>query len=98
MIPNPRYLPNKKNNFNPPICDDERKKLVPVGCGNCIECRKKKQREWQVRLGQELKYDKTGQFVTLTFSEEALRKIEEQCKSKEANEVAGWAIRKFLER
>lgn len=98
MILNPKYLPNKKNGFNPPRCDDERKRYVPIGCGNCIECRKKTQREWQVRLMNEMKYDKTGQFITLTFSEEGLKKVEEQAESKEANIVAGVAVRKFLER
>ena len=39
MIKNPKYLPNKKNNNNPPEITDERVKWVPVGCGNCMECR-----------------------------------------------------------
>ena len=39
MIKNPKYLPNKKNNNNPPEITDERVKYVPIGCGNCIECR-----------------------------------------------------------
>ena len=42
MIKNPTYLPNKKNNNNPPEITDERVKWVPVGCGNCMECRKQK--------------------------------------------------------
>ena len=42
MIKNPKYLPNKKNNNNPPEITDERVKYVPVGCGNCMECRKQK--------------------------------------------------------
>ena len=50
MIKNPKYLPNKKNNNNPPEITDERVKWVPVGCGNCMECRKQKKREWQIRI------------------------------------------------
>ena len=46
-IKNPKYLPNKKNNNNPPEITDERVKYVPVGCGNCMECRKQKKREWE---------------------------------------------------
>lgn len=97
-IRNPRYRANKKNNYSPPMCDDKRKLFVSVGCGNCIECRKKKQREWQVRLGEEIKHDKTGKFITLTFSEEELTKLEADAKTEEANLVAGLAIRRFLER
>lgn len=108
MVLNPRYLPSKKNNYNPPICDDERKRYIPVACGNCIECRKKKQREWRVRMLEEIKHDKTGQFITLTFSEEHLEMIEKgigldgkktnEDETKEANTVATRAVRKFLER
>ena len=36
MIKNPKYLPNKKNNNNPPEITDERVKWVPVGCGKRI--------------------------------------------------------------
>lgn len=44
---------------------------------------------------EESKTDKTGQFVTLTFSEEALRKVEEQAGTNEANTVAKTAVRLF---
>lgn len=98
LILNPKYKPSKKNNYNPPKCDDERKKYIPVPCGNCIECRKKKQREWRVRMLEEIKHDNTGKFITLTFNEEKLNKIEKEAESKEANKVATLAIRRFLER
>ena len=55
LIKNKRYLPNKKNGGLVPRCDDDRKLLVPIGCGKCIECAKKKQREWQVRLLEDIK-------------------------------------------
>lgn len=97
-ILNPKYKPNKKNGGKPPVLKDERVKWIPVGCGNCIECRKKKQREWKVRIQEECRHDKTGQFVTMTFSEEALEKAQIQANSIEANEVATKAIRMFLER
>lgn len=97
MVKNPKYLPNKQNKGIAPICDDERKKYVPVKCGNCIECRKQKQREWQIRLSNEIKHDKTGKFVTLTFSEEALNKLQGN-NLMEANELAKKAVRFFLER
>ena len=44
LIKNPKYRPNKKNNYKAPICEDERVLYVPVGCGNCIECRNQKKR------------------------------------------------------
>lgn len=97
-IRNPRYRANKSNNYTPPACDDKRKLYVSIGCGNCIECRKQKQREWQVRLAEEIKHNHTGKFITLTFSEEELTKLEKETKENEANIVAGIAIRRFLER
>ena len=52
---NPKYKPNKKNNGKPPICRDRRLFYIPIKCGCCIECRKEKQREWRVRLEEELR-------------------------------------------
>lgn len=103
LIDNKKYIPNEKNGGNVPIVKDARTLKVPVGCGNCIECRKKKSREWQVRLNEEIRVNKNAHFVTLTFSEPALyywqHKID---KSKlyhklEENETATIAIRNFLE-
>ena len=41
-IENPKYKPNKKNNYNPPVCEDRRLFYVPVKCGKCIECKQQK--------------------------------------------------------
>ena len=41
---------NKKNGGQVPPVSDSRVLLVPVGCGKCIECRKQKSRNWQIRL------------------------------------------------
>lgn len=98
MVKNPKYKPNKKNGGKAPICTDERVLYIPVGCGNCIECRKKKQREWKVRMMEEIKHDHTGKFVTLTFNEESIKKLEIESGTKEANAVATKAVRWFLER
>lgn len=80
--------------------DDYRKLYVPIGCGNCIECRKQKAREWQVRLSEELKMWKYKYFVTLTFSPESLRELceEDNLLYDNVNSVASKAIRRFLER
>ena len=98
MIKNPKYLLNKKNNNNPPEITDERVKWVPVGCGNCMECRKQKKREWQIRMNEEIKHDRTGKFITLTFSNEELDKLIQETGIKESNAVATIAVRRFLER
>ena len=103
LIKNRRYTVTKKNGGKIPPVFDERTLYVPIGCGKCIECMKQKKRNWQVRLLEEIKHDKTGKFVTLTFSEEAL-----ECLSKDVviknmdsiieNEMATLAVRRFLER
>ena len=43
LIKNKKYLPNKKNNWNPPKCEDYRVLYVTAACGKCLECRKQKQ-------------------------------------------------------
>ena len=93
----PKLIPNKKNGGNVPESTDERVLYVPVGCGNCIECKRQKKREWQVRLQEELKQNK-GLFVTLTFSEEKLDELCQEIKVQESNAVATLAVRRFLER
>lgn len=75
LIFNPKYKENKKNGGQVPAVSDVRTLYVPVGCGNCIECRKQKARAWQVRLLEDLKEHKNGKFITLTFSNESIRKL-----------------------
>ncbi len=98
LIKNPKYKPNAKNGGNVPIPTDERVLYVPVGCGKCMECKKQKAREWQVRLNEEIKHDHTAKFVTLTFSEDTLKELCEELEMKESNYIAKVAVRRFLER
>lgn len=113
LIDNPKYRKNKKNGGKiPPLPlrngkPDERVKLVPVGCGKCLECRKKKARNWAVRLQEEIRHSKNGKFVTLTFSNEALNELEEAVKRKSMNKIEGYDLdnavatlgtRRYLER
>lgn len=104
LIQNPKYKPNKKNGGNVPKWTDPRVNMVPIGCGNCIECRKQKAREWQVRLNEEIKIDRSGVMVTLTFTEHDLIQLTKDVfeeltpKSILENEVARLATRRFLER
>lgn len=76
LIKNRKYKPNKKNGGIVPQVPDERVLYVPVGCGKCMECLKQKARQWQVRLQEEIREDNSGQFVTLSFSEESLVELE----------------------
>lgn len=97
---NPKYKPNKKNNGRPPICKDKRLLYIPFKCGKCYECRKQKQREWRVRLEEELKENK-GYFITLTISNESMEKLEKDTGLKweeNPNDIAIRAMRLFLER
>lgn len=75
IIQNPKYKPNKKNGGHVPPVLDERVKLVPIKCGNCIECRKQKAREWQVRLTEDIKTNNNGRFITLTFNTKSLKEL-----------------------
>lgn len=102
IILNRKYLPNKKNGGKPPPLLDERTKYVPIGCQQCVECRKQKSREWQVRLLEDIKTHTNGKFITFTFSNESIKKISENIETLEGyerdNEIATWAMRHFLER
>lgn len=102
LIRNPKYKENGKNRGNIPPIIDSRVLAVPVGCGRCMECRQKKGREWTVRLQEEIKTAKFGKFVTLTFSNENIRKLAGECKGIEGyeldNAIATLATRRFLER
>ena len=96
-ILNPKYKGNKKNNYNPPACKDRRLLYVPVKCGRCMECRQQKQREWIVRLAEEIRKDPNAQFITLTLENKAFYELRESKEEKE-NDICTRAIRRFLER
>lgn len=107
LIVNPKYRPNKKNKGVVPKMNDPRVQYVPIGCGSCQECMKKKARDWTVRLEEELKYQYLigvkGYFVTLTFSEESLVELEEELREDGCtlegydleNEIAKKAVRRW---
>ena len=89
---NQKYIPNKKNGGVPPPLIDMRKQFVPIGCGNCWECRKRKRNDWTVRLTEEIKNDGNNwTFVTLTFNNQRLEyhrnKIIESLIDKETGEL-----------
>ena len=101
IIKNPKYKANQKNGGVIPAVTDVRTLYVPIGCQNCMECRKQKARAWQVRLLEDIKDNRNGKFVTLTFSDESFAKIAEEFELtgyELDNEVATRAVRLFLER
>lgn len=102
IIQNRKYIANKKNGGNVPQAKDKRVLYVPVGCGNCMECRKQKARQWQVRLQEDIRVNKNGKFITLTFNEESIEEIRKSIEGIEGydldNEIATVALRRFLER
>lgn len=98
LIDNKKYYPTKKNNYTPTIPNDYRLTKVPIPCGMCLECRKQKSSEWRIRLGEHIKTHTNGVFITLTFDDEKLDKLCEETGSKESNEVAAIAVRRFCER
>lgn len=81
LIQNRKYTPNKKNggvvDYDAMIRPgfDKRVLAVPIGCGQCMECRKQKAREWQVRLLEDVRHNTNGKFITLTFSNESFKKL-----------------------
>lgn len=109
---NRKYTKNQKNGGVIPPITDIRTLYVPIDCGNCIECRKKKARDWQVRLMEEIKHNKMkAHFVTLTFSNESIQELinnpEDLVKCRKLknmegyrldNEIATVAVHYFRER
>lgn len=99
-------MPLLYDSINDKIKKDLRVTLVPVGCGNCIECRKKKARDWQIRLQEDIRKYKNGKFITLTFNTESLQHLS-KIVLKENKKLTGYdldnaiatkGIRRFLER
>ena len=72
---NKKYGVTAKNGGVIPAVHDTRVLYAPTKCGRCIECMKAKARDWQIRLTEEIKHDKSGVFVTLTFKNEAITEI-----------------------
>lgn len=98
LILNRKYLPNKKNKGDIKKMIDEREKYVPIGCGNCIECRQQKANEWRIRLCEELKDNEKAYFVTLTIDDKTFEEICNETKTQACNAIATILVRRFLER
>lgn len=75
QILNRKYTMTKKNGGIVPVLRDRRQMYVMVPCGQCYVCKRKKAREWRMRLSEDLKVNKNAKVVLLTFSTESLRQI-----------------------
>ena len=63
-----------------------------------MECRQQKQRQWLVRMSEELRQNPNAYFITLTIDDENYTKLANICESDNGNEIATKAIRLTLER
>ena len=60
------------------INDDELSSVVcKIGCGQCIECRLSKSREWALRIMLEAQAYEHNYFVTLTYNDDNLPLVDE---------------------
>lgn len=97
-ILNKRFLPTKKNGYNPPECPDERLRYITAECGHCFECRKKKRNMWRIRMKEQKKDTPTGVFFTGTIRPERYEEIKNKYNLKTDNDIATKTVRLFLER
>ncbi len=102
LILNRKYVMNKKNGGNVPVCNDIRQKMVWVPCGQCYVCSKKKAREWRMRITEDIKVNSKAKIVTLTFNTESLIELKKECGKLEGyeldNEICKIAVKRFRER
>lgn len=105
IVVNKKYLRNKKNGGIAPVLRDKRHMYTSIGCGKCFECKRKIANDWRVRLLEEIKTNKNGKFVLLTFREDDLKNLynivsflTNYSGYELDNAVAAYAMRRFLER
>lgn len=102
LIRNPKYRMNKKNGGKIPPVRDRRQLWTMTPCGQCYICRKKKAREWQMRLTEDFKVNKIAKVILLTFNTESLQKLAKECKGLKGyeldNQICRIAVKRFRER
>lgn len=102
LIINRKYTATKKNGGIIPPLNDPRQANVWIPCGQCYVCRKKKAREWRMRITEDLKTNKKAKIVTLTFNTENLKELAKKCGSLKGyeldNQICRTAVKHFRER
>lgn len=96
LIENAKYKANKKNGGIVPRYTDQRVRWVPIACGNCMECRKKKSREWQARLLEDIKEHKNGIFITLTFSDQSIAELTDIINKEQIDKETGEVFKRNI--
>ena len=98
LIKNKKYLPNEKNNYQPPRLEDVRQEFVPVGCGVCIECRKQRADGWRLRLRHEFDTKEIPTaFVTLTYSDQGFDELIKDCGVDEVGAIATLSLKRYID-
>lgn len=100
-VKNRKYTATKKNGGVIPAITDIRTNVIPTKCGKCIECRKAKGRDWQIRMLEHIKDRTNGIMITLTFSNESIKELSAGIHEKgykKDNAIGKLAVRRFLER
>lgn len=102
LITNKKYTATKKNGGTIPVLKDPRQKNIWVPCGQCYLCKRKKAREWRMRIAEDIKVNKIAKIITLTFNTESLRKLTEECKGYTGynldNAICKLAVKRWRER
>lgn len=102
LIINRKYTATTKNGGIIPPLNDIRQANVWIPCTQCYVCRRKKAREWRMRLTEDVKVNKNAKIVTLTFSTESLKELAKEggiLKGYELdNEICRIAVKRFRER
>jgi len=91
-VRNKKYSANKKNGGVIPTALHGKMYTIGASCGNCIECRKMKGREWRIRIGEEIRDRKDGKMVTLTFNDEWLNELRLKVNEKRVQKLSGWDL------
>lgn len=68
-----RYNVSDAMHFHPDVLTD----WIEIPCGQCIECRLQRSRQWADRCMLELQYHQQSWFVTLTYDDDHLPKSDE---------------------
>lgn len=102
LIANRKYSVTKKNGGKVPPLNDPRQANIWIPCGQCYICKKKKAREWRMRITEDIKENPNCKIVTLTFNTESLKKLAEVAKGYTGynldNEICRIAVKRFRER
>ena len=91
-VRNKKYDVNKKNGGVIPTALHRNMYKIGASCGNCMECRKMKGREWRIRIGEEIRDRKDGKMVTLMFSDEWLNELRLKVNEGRVAKLSDWDL------